>query len=107
MSGSVETKVKVGTSASAVGSVLAGLSVWALRTYVFRADVPLPVLAAVMTLVPAIVTFAASWLAPHTARPDLAVARRHADDGEPNDVPARRYMPPSAKRPDSTRHPQD
>ena len=68
MTGPVETKVQAATVASAVS----GLGLWALQTYVFHGEVPLPVLAAVQVVVPAVVTFVAGWLAPHTPRPDLS-----------------------------------
>jgi len=74
VSGPVEVKVSAATIASAVS----GLGLWALQTYVFRTDVPLPVIAAVTTVVPAIVTFVAGYMAPHTPRPDL---RCDPDDG--------------------------
>jgi hypothetical protein len=67
VSGPVEVKV----SAAAIASAVSGLGLWALQTYVFRTDVPLPVVAAVTTVVPAIITFLAGYLAPHTPRPDL------------------------------------
>ena len=109
MSGPIEVKVSAATIASAVS----GLGLWALQTYVFRTDVPLPVVAAVTTVVPAIVTFAAGYMAPHTPRPDLRAAPddgdrecwseppdpadetpsgRHVLDDDPDDVPARNYM---------------
>ena len=103
MSGPIEVKVSAATIASAVS----GLGLWALQTYVFRTDVPLPVIAAVQVVVPAIVTFAAGYMAPHTPRPDLlaencdeldqatiadAKVHDHALDGDPDEVPARHYM---------------
>ena len=109
MSGPIEVKVSAATIASAVS----GLGLWALQTYVFRTDVPLPVVAAVTTVVPAVVTFIAGYLAPHTPRPDLRAAEcdenidvgfaigdsadatpsgRHVLDDDPDDVPARNYM---------------
>ena len=115
MSGVVETKVTAATIAAA----LTGVGLWVLQTYAFHGDVPLPVLAAVQTIVPAAVTFAAGYLAPHTPRPDLGItqpetvltadpdevvhtgdnpvdspAGRHAADGEPTDVPVRHYLTP-------------
>ena len=113
MSGVVETKVTAATIAAA----LTGVGLWVLQTYAFHGDVPLPVLAAVQTIVPAAVTFAAGYMAPHTPRPDLGIpqpetvltadpdevvhtgdnpvdnpAGRHADDGESTDVPVRHYL---------------
>jgi len=113
MSGVVETKVTAATIAAA----LTGVGLWVLQTYAFHGDVPLPVLAAVQTIVPAVVTFAAGYLAPHTPRPDLGITQpetvltadpdevvhtgdnhvdrstgRHADDGESTDVPVRHYL---------------
>lgn len=72
MSAPVETKV----SAATVGAVASGFVVWLLGTYVFHADVPLPVTALVAVAVPGVVTFAAGWLAPHTPRRDLRVEER-------------------------------
>ena len=69
MAGPVETKV----SAAAIASATTGLGLWALQTYVFHGNVPLPVLAAMQAVVPAAVTFAAGYLAPHTPRPDLGI----------------------------------
>ena len=119
MSGVVETKV----AASTIAAALTGVGLWVLQTYAFHGDVPLPVLAAVQTIVPAFVTFAAGYMAPHTPRPDLREygtptqpetvltadpdevvpsvdkpvdisgrRSRHADDGEPADVPVRHYL---------------
>lgn len=98
MSGPVEVKV----TASSIAAALTGAGLWALQSYVFHGDVPLPVLAAVQTLVPAVVTFAAGYLAPHTPRPDLLEdepappvvgrPREHRLDGTPGERPARGYM---------------
>lgn len=101
MSAPVETKV----SAATIASAASGLGLWALQAYVFHGDVPLPVVAAVMTIVPAVITFLAGWLAPHTPRPGMQVGRHTAD--ETGDALAHRYMPPSATRRDSTRRIQD
>lgn len=97
MAGPIETKV----SAAAVASALTGLGLWALQTYVFPGTtVPLPVIAAVQTIVPAAVTFLAGYLAPHTPRlgPIVEVETestgRHADDGETTDIPVRRFTDP-------------
>lgn len=101
MSGPIEVKVSAATIASAVS----GLGLWALQTYVFRADVPLPVVAAVTTVVPAVITFAAGYMAPHTPRPDLradcepelvtdepTASGRHVLDDDPDDVPVQNYI---------------
>lgn len=69
----VEAKVK---SASA-GAVVAGFVLWLLQTYVFRGDVPDAVALLVLLAVPAALTFAAGYLAPHTPRP-LSVALQRA-----------------------------
>jgi hypothetical protein len=61
----VETKVKASTAAAAV----AGLALWALGKYVFRAGVPDVVASWVYVLVPGVITFAAGYLARHTNRP--------------------------------------
>ena len=111
MSAPIEVKVSAATIASAVS----GLGLWALQTYVFHGEVPLPVLAAVQTVVPAIVTFAAGWLAPHTPRPDLQVdpvdvaaahdedltpSGRHVLDDDPDDRPVSRFETPRTTRHD-------
>lgn len=69
MSGPIELKVSAATIATAVS----GLAVWALQTYWFRGEVPLPVAAAVQAVVPAVVAFIAGYLARHTPRTDLQV----------------------------------
>ena len=71
-SGPVETKV----SAAAAGAALATVIVWVLQTY---AGVTLPPLVelAIHTLVIAVVTFIAGWVAPHTPRTDPAAMGRH------------------------------
>jgi len=66
MAAPVERKVK----ASTVAAGAAALLVWALGTYVFHGAVPEPVQAAVIAVVPALVTLAAGYLAKHTARPE-------------------------------------
>jgi len=73
--GPVEAKV----SAAAVAAAISSLLVWVLQSYVFAGEVPFPVAAAVQVAVPALVTLAAAWLAPHTHRSDLdAGGGRHA-----------------------------
>lgn len=104
MSGPLELKV----SAASVGAVLSGLVVWALQTYAFRGDVPLPVDAAVQVLIPAAVALGAGWLAKHTPRPDLQVdpvdvaaaedEGRHVLDDDPDDIPVGRIIPPAAPK---------
>lgn len=68
----VETKVK----AASAGSVLAGFVLWLLGRYLFRGDVPEPVALLVLLAVPAALTFAAGYLAPHTPRPLTTALRR-------------------------------
>ena len=65
MAGPVERKVQAGTGAAAVS----GLALWALGHYVLKGDVPDVVASWVYVLVPALLTFAAGYLAKHTARP--------------------------------------
>jgi hypothetical protein len=83
MSGPIEIKVPV----TAIASALSGVGVWALQTYVFHGDVPVPVEVAIQTLVPALIGFGAGWLAPHTPRPDIPVdpVDAAAADDEPGD----------------------
>lgn len=80
----VEKKVQ----ASSAAAVLSGAALWALGRYVFKGTVPDVVTSWVYVLVPALITFAAGYLAPHTARPDL---------GPPAAAPAekRLYTPPA------------
>ena len=64
--GPIETKV---TSAT-FGAAIAGVAVWALQTYVFESDVPLPVQALIGIAVPAVAAFVAGYSAKHTTRND-------------------------------------
>jgi hypothetical protein len=65
MTGPVERKVQASTAAAAVS----GLALWALGTYVFKGNVPDVVTSWVYVLTPAVITFAAGYLAKHTPRP--------------------------------------
>ena len=68
MAAPVEAKVTAGSlSAAAAGVVL-----WALQTYVFKNGMPAGAESLVYLLVPAVIAFAGSYVAPHTHRPDLA-----------------------------------
>ena len=60
-----ETKVTAATTAAAV----AGLVIWLLGEYVFKGDVPAPVVLVVNVLVPPILAYVAGYFAPHTHRP--------------------------------------
>lgn len=74
--GPVEIKV----SAAAIATALSAFAVWVAQTYWFHADVPLPVVAAVQVVVPAVCAFGAGFIARHTPRDDLdaaAAAGRH------------------------------
>lgn len=66
----VERKVQASTATAAVSGVV----LWALGTYVFKGAVPADVTAWVYIAVPAVLTFAAGYLAPHTPRPAPAPA---------------------------------
>ena len=67
----VETKVKASTAAAA----LSGLVLWALGRYVFKNNaVPDVVASWVYVAVPAVITFAAGYLAKHTSRPAAPAA---------------------------------
>jgi hypothetical protein len=61
----VERKVQASTAVAGVS----GLTLWALGTWVFKGDVPDAVTAFVYLAVPAVLTFAAGYLARHTPRP--------------------------------------
>ena len=65
MAAQIEKKVQASTGAAAVS----GLALWALGHYVFKGDVPDVVASWVYVLVPAVITFAAGYRAPHTHRP--------------------------------------
>lgn len=65
----VETKVKASSAAAA----LAGLALWALGRYIFKGTVPDVVASWVYVIVPAVITFAAGYLAKHTNRPSPLV----------------------------------
>lgn len=95
MSGSwpVESKVKAGAGGAAggagAGAIVAAFVLWALTRWAFHGDVPGPVVALVLLVVPAAVSaggsYLAGYLAPHTPRPDLtAVARRLRDFPPPS-----------------------
>lgn len=117
MSAPIEYKV----SAATIGAVLSSLGVWALQKYVFHDDLPLPVSAAVQTLVPAVITFIAGYVAKHTPRPDLQVdpvdvaaatveakidlgdddtagPHEHALDGDEGEIPASTFTTPRGTR---------
>lgn len=64
--GPIEAKVKN----AAVGAALAGVVVWALETYVFRGNVPVPIQALIDIAVPAVAAFAFGYAAKHTFRND-------------------------------------
>ena len=65
MAAPVEKKVTASTGAAAVS----GLALWALGHWVFKGSVPDVVASWVYVLVPALITFAAGYKAPHTHRP--------------------------------------
>ena len=97
MSGPIEVKVP----ATAIGSAVSGVIIWALQTYVFPEAVPPAIDGAVQVLVPAAIGMLAGWLAPHTPRPDLEITQadvadahvqdddpgRHALDGDAGELP--------------------
>ena len=63
----IEKKTQAGTLSAAV----AGVVLWALQTYVFKSGMPQGLESLVYLAVPAVLAGAASYLAPHTHRPDL------------------------------------
>lgn len=63
----VETKVTAATIAAALSAAV----VWVLQAYVFGGEVPASVAALLSVLIPAVVTFAAGYMARHTPRHDL------------------------------------
>jgi hypothetical protein len=65
MNGPVETKVKASTAAAAVS----GIVLWILGKYVFKGTVPDVIASWTYVLVPAVITFAAGYIAKHTPRP--------------------------------------
>ncbi len=79
----VETKVKASTAAAAVS----GIVLWVIGRYVFKnGAVPDVVASWVYVAVPAVVTFAAGYLAKHTSRP--AVPAAVPAEPEPPKAPA-------------------
>jgi hypothetical protein len=85
MAGPVERKVQASMGAAAVS----GLALWALGHYVFKGGVPDVVTSWVYVLVPAVLTFAAGYLARHTPRPDAPAGNM------PANIPARGGYSPS------------
>jgi hypothetical protein len=67
----IETKVTASTGAAAVS----GLALWALGHWVFKGSVPGEVVSWTYVLVPAVLTFAAGYLARHSPRPAPAPVR--------------------------------
>ena len=63
----VEQKVTASTAAAAVS----GIVLWILGRYAFKTGVPDVIASWVYVAVPAVITFAAGYLAKHTPRPDL------------------------------------
>lgn len=88
----VEGKVKASTAAAAVS----GIALWIIGRYAFKGGaVPDVVASWVYVLVPAVVTFAAGYLAKHTSRPAEALA--------PASPPAQKTLaPPAAPGPEGT-----
>lgn len=82
----VEKKVQASTAASAV----AGLVLWILGRYVFKGSAVPDVLQSwIYTLAPAVVTFAAGYMARHTSRSlPVAALRPVASSGTVTVVPA-------------------
>jgi hypothetical protein len=64
MAAPVEKKVQAATAAGAVS----GLALWCLGHWVFKSGVPDVVASWVYVAVPAVLTFAAGYLARHTSR---------------------------------------
>jgi hypothetical protein len=77
----VERKVTASTGAAAVS----GLVLFVLGRYVFKGDVPDVVASWVYVAVPAVVTFAAGYLARHSPRPPAVPSR-----------PPKTLIPPAA-----------
>jgi hypothetical protein len=108
VSAPIESKV----SAATIATAASGLAVWALQTYAFHGELPLPVAAAVTTVVPALCAFIAGWAARHTPRPDLQAnpavdgRREHALDGDPGEIPASLFDKPSGTRYDGDKDPR-
>ena len=67
----VERKVQASTAAAATS----GLILWITGRYLFKGDVPDVVASWVYMLVPAAITFAAGYRAPHTHRPPPRAAK--------------------------------
>ena len=95
MAAPVEKKVQASTAAAAVS----GLALFILGRYVFKGDVPDVVTSWVYAAVPALLTFAAGYLARHTPRPDVP------PPAAPSNVtvrPEKTLRPPPAQEPPSS-----
>ena len=90
MAAPVETKVQASTAAAAVS----GLALWSLGHWVFKGTVPDVVASWVYVLVPALITFAAGYLARHTPRP--AVPPPAAPSNVTVTRPEKTLLPPAA-----------
>jgi hypothetical protein len=72
MSGPIETKVVAAAGGTTLGVTISGLVIYLLDELVYKtSDVPAPVVTAVVTVIPILLTFLAGYIAPHTHRPDL------------------------------------
>ena len=60
----IETKVQASTAVAAVS----GFALWIIGRYVFKGSVPDVVASWIYVIVPGVLTFAAGYLAKHTAR---------------------------------------
>lgn len=59
--------------AASGGAVVTGMVVWALQSFAFHGDLPMPVSDAVQVFAPAVVAFIAGWLAKHANRAPVPV----------------------------------
>ncbi len=84
MTAPVERKVQASTATAAVS----GMVLFVLGKYVFKGDVPDVVASWVYVLVPAVLTFAAGYLAPHTPRPAAPATPAPAATGGTGGSPA-------------------
>lgn len=87
MAGPVERKVQASTAAAATS----GLVLWITGRYLFKGDVPDVVASWVYVAVPAVITFAAGYLAKHTSRPEAVPPAPPASRAEKTLIP-----PPAA-----------
>jgi hypothetical protein len=90
MAAPVETKVTASTAAAAVS----GLALWTLGHYVFKTGVPDVVASWTYVIIPALITFAAGYLARHSPRPAAVPPAPPAVPAVPAAIPPEKTLIP-------------